>query len=381
MGTRLLIPPSTSRGRDCMKTKMKAGIIGCGNISAIYLENLKKSDTVEVVACADMVQERAAARAAEFAIANAFSVNELLAAPEIELVINLTIPGSHAAIDIAALEAGKHVYAEKPLATSLADGKHVLELAKSKNLRVGSAPDTFLGSGIQTAKAAIEAGMIGKPVAATAFMMGGGPEGWHPDPEFFYAPGGGPMLDMGPYYLTALVELMGPIDRVSASVGVQIPTRIIGAGPKAGQQIPVKTPTHLAGTIDFEQGAIATMIMSFDIQGGATLPWIEIYGTAGTLTLPDPNFFNGEVKLRRTGSDEIETLTSVFECGQNERGLGVNDMAKSILEGRSHRADGALAYHVLEAMYAFQTSSREGRHVVLESTYQYDKQLKTSELV
>ncbi|MCM2999488.1 Gfo/Idh/MocA family protein [Paenibacillus cellulositrophicus] len=347
---------------------MKAGIIGCGNISAIYLENLKKSPVVEVVAVADLVTERAQARAEEFGIANAYTVDELLGDQEIELVINLTIPGSHASIDLAALEAGKHVYAEKPLATSLQDGKRVVELAEQKGLRAGSAPDTFLGSGVQTAKAAIEAGKIGIPVAATAFMMGGGPEGWHPDPEFFYAPGGGPMLDMGPYYLTALVELLGSIRRISASVGAQIPMRTIGSGPKSGQQIQVQTPTHLAGTIDFKQGAIATMITSFDIKAGANLPWIEIYGTEGTLSLPDPNFFNGDVKLRRSGSSEWEVLTPVFESTQNERGRGVNDMVEAIRSGRKHRANGNLAYHVLEAMYAFEESSISGSHVVLESS-------------
>jgi len=347
---------------------MKAGIIGCGNISAIYLENLKKSPVVEVVAVADLVTERAQARAEEFGIANAYTVDELLGDQEIELVINLTIPGSHASIDLAALEAGKHVYAEKPLATSLQDGKRVVELAEQKGLRAGSAPDTFLGSGVQTAKAAIEAGKIGIPVAATAFMMGGGPEGWHPDPEFFYAPGGGPMLDMGPYYLTALVELLGSIRRISASVGAQIPMRTIGSGPKSGQQIQVQTPTHLAGTIDFKQGAIATMITSFDIKAGANLPWIEIYGTEGTLSLPDPNFFNGDVKLRPSGSSEWEVLTPVFESTQNERGRGVNDMVEAIRSGRKHRANGNLAYHVLEAMYAFEESSISGSHVVLESS-------------
>ncbi|OZB91925.1 Gfo/Idh/MocA family protein [Paenibacillus sp. XY044] len=349
---------------------MKAGIIGCGNISAIYLENLKKSPVVEVVAVADLVIERAQARAEEFGIANAYTVDELLGNEEIELVINLTIPGSHASIDLAALEAGKHVYAEKPLATSLQDGKRVIELAEQKGLRAGSAPDTFLGSGVQTAKAAIEAGMIGVPVAATAFMMGGGPEGWHPDPEFFYTPGGGPMLDMGPYYLTALVELLGSIRRISASVGAQIPVRTIGSGPKSGQQIQVQTPTHLAGTIDFKQGAIATMITSFDIKAGANLPWIEIYGTEGTLSLPDPNFFNGDVKLRRSGSSDWEVLTPVFESTQNERGRGVNDMVEAIRSGRKHRANGNLAYHVLEAMYAFEESSISGSHVVLASSHE-----------
>ncbi|GAB6990471.1 Gfo/Idh/MocA family protein [Paenibacillus pini] len=347
--------------------KMKAGIIGCGNISAIYLENLAKSSEVEIVACADIRLDRAKERAAEFGIASAYTPEQLLADEQIELVINLTVPSSHAAVDIAALEAGKHVYAEKPLATSLLDAKRVQELAGLKELRIGSAPDTFLGSGIQTAKAAIDAGLIGQPIAGTAFMMGEGPEGWHPDPEFFYTPGGGPMLDMGPYYLTALVELLGPVRRISASTGAQMPSRTIGSGPKSGTQIPVQTPTHLAGTIDFAKGAIVTMITSFDIKGGANLPWIEIYGTAGTLSLPDPNFFNGDVQLRRSGSEQWEVLTPMFECSQNERGLGVNDMVESIRAHKLHRANGQLAYHVLEAMYAFEKSSLAGSHIELES--------------
>ena len=190
--------------------KMKAGIIGCGNISAIYLENLKNNPVIEVVAVADLIRERAQERADEFNIANVYNVDELLQNNEIELVLNLTVPGSHAMTDLAALEAGKHVYAEKPLAISLEDGRKVVELAEEKGLYVGSAPDTFLGSGIQTARKAIEDGLIGKPVAATSFFMGGGPEAWHPNPEFFYVAGGGPMFDMGPYYLTALITLLGP---------------------------------------------------------------------------------------------------------------------------------------------------------------------------
>ncbi|MGF7048544.1 putative dehydrogenase [Paenibacillus sp. DS2015] len=351
--------------------KMKVGIIGCGNISAIYLANFKNSPVVEVIACADLISERARSRAEEFDIGNVFKVEEMLAYPEIELIVNLTLPSTHAAIDIAALEAGKHVYGEKPFATSLEDGQRVLNIADERGLRVGSAPDTFLGSGIQTVKAAIDAGMIGKPIGATCFQMSGGPEDWHPDPEFFYEPGGGPMLDMGPYYITALVELLGPIYRISASAGIQIPIRTIGSGPKKGEHIPVRTATHFSGTIDFENGAIATMIASFDIRGGSNLPWMEIYGTEGTLMVPDPNFFNGDVKLRRAGAEEWELLSPIFESAQNERGLGVNEMVESIRAGRDHRANGRLGYHVLEAMYAFQKSSLEGKHIRMESTYEY----------
>ncbi|SMF87733.1 Predicted dehydrogenase [Paenibacillus uliginis N3/975] len=353
--------------------KMKAGIIGCGNISGIYFKNLKESPLVEVVACADLVPERAQERADEFNIANVYSVEELLAQPEIELIVNLTIPASHANVDIAALEWGKHVYSEKPLAITLEEGLRVLNLADKKGLRAGCAPDTFLGSTVQTAKAAIDSGLIGRPIAATAFNMGLGPEAWHLNPEFFYAPGGGPMMDMGPYYLAAMVELLGPARRVSASAGIQIPDRTVGSGPNSGKPITVKTPTHLAGTVDFENGSILTMITSFDIFGGSGLPWMEIYGTHGTLNLTDPNYFNGDVKLSRMGSEEWELLKPVFECGKNERGLGINDMVEAIADNRDHRANARMAYHILEIMQSFQQSSLEGRHVVLQSTYRFGK--------
>ncbi|MDO3409504.1 Gfo/Idh/MocA family oxidoreductase [Saccharibacillus sp. CPCC 101409] len=349
--------------------RMKTGIIGCGNISAIYLQNLGASEWIEVTAVADRVPEKARERAAEFGVATACTVEELLADESIELVINLTIPASHAAVALAAIEAGKHVYGEKPLAVSLEDAHLVLDEAKKRNLRVGCAPDTFLGAGVTTARRAIEEGLIGRPVAGTAFMLGGGPEGWHTDPEFFYAYGGGPMFDMGPYYLTALVNLLGPIHRVSASTGIQIPDRFIGSGPKAGTPISVQTPTHLAGTLDFAGGPIVTMIMSFDVRGATELPRMEIYGTAGTLSLPDPNFFGGDVRLRRAGSDNWEKVDPVFESARNERGLGVEDMVKCIREERRHRASGELAYHVLETMHAFMRSSADSRHITLDSSY------------
>lgn len=352
---------------------MKAGIIGCGNISSIYLTNLKKSPVIEVVAVADLIMERAEARAAEFSIENVYTVDEMLNHDDIELIINLTVPGSHALTNIAALQAGKHVYGEKPFTISLEDGRKVLELAAEKRLYVGCAPDTFMGSGIQTSIHAISSGMIGTPVAVTAFFMGAGPESWHPDPEFFYAYGGGPMLDMGPYYLTALVKMLGPIRRVSASTGIQIPDRTIGSGPKQGQKLVVQTPTHLAGTIDFVNGAIGTMITSFDIRGGSNLPLIEVHGTEGTLQVPDPNFFNGVVKLRKSGSEEWEIVEPVFESEQNERGMGLNQMVEAIWNQVPAEASGQLGYHVLEAMHAFERSSLEGKHVLLESTLQESK--------
>ncbi|MFR9708572.1 Gfo/Idh/MocA family protein [Paenibacillus sp. MB22_1] len=346
-------------------TDIQIGIIGCGNISPAYLRHLAKSDRLKVVALADQFPEKARERAEEFGIENVFTVEEMLRHPKIDLILNLTVPSSHAAINIAALEHGKHVYVEKPLAIHLEDASRMLELAAARHLRVGCAPDTFLGAGLETARKAIQDGLIGRPAAASAFMVSGGPESWHPNPEFFYAEGGGPMFDMGPYYLTALVQLLGPIRRISGSAGSQIPERTIGSGPKAGTPIPVHTPTHYSATLDFVGGAIGTLVTSFDVRGGSMLPRIEIYGTEGTLEVPDPNWFTGEVKLRRAGEETWETLPPVFASGDNERGRGIEEMVQAIQEGREHRASGKLAYHVLEAMHAVARSSKEGRHILL----------------
>ncbi|WP_410768209.1 Gfo/Idh/MocA family protein [Fontibacillus sp. BL9] len=348
-------------------TKMKVGIIGCGNISPAYLRNLENSDVIKIHALADLLPEKAKERAREFGIANVCTVEEMLMHPEIGIILNLTIPASHASINMSALGSGKHVYVEKPLSISLADAKATLDMASANQLRVGCAPDTFLGAGIETARRAIREGFIGKPVAATAFMMGAGPEGWHPNPEFFYAEGGGPMFDMGPYYLTALVNLLGPVTHISATVASPLPERTIGSGPRAFETIPVRTATHYSGTLSFAGGAVGTMVTSFDIVGGSSLPWIEIYGTEGSLSLPDPNYFDGDVKIRRSGSEQWETLPPVFMSGPNERGRGLEDMARAISAGHEHRANGMVAYHVLEAMHAFERSSREGSRIELVS--------------
>jgi predicted dehydrogenase len=347
--------------------KVKAGIIGTGNISGIYFQNGSRFESLEIVACADIDVERANAKGAEYGVRGC-SVEELLADPEIEMVINLTIPKAHAPVNLQALEAGKHVYVEKPLAVTCGEGREVLELAGRKGLLVGSAPDTFLGGGIQTCIKLIEEGAIGTPIGATAFMMSGGHESWHPSPEFYYQAGGGPMFDMGPYYLTALVAMLGPIRRVTGSARISFPERTITSQPKAGTVIPVEVPTHIAGVIDFESGPVATIITSFDVKGGSTLPRIEVYGSDGTLVVPDPNTFGGPVQLSRAGAREWIEVPLTHGYTGNSRGVGAADMAKAIRTGRPYRANGALAYHVLEAMHGFHAASEEGRHYVMAST-------------
>lgn len=350
-----------------MKSTVKIGVIGCGNISPIYMKAGKRFEILDIVACADLIPERAEARAAEFGVPRACSVQELLADPEIEIVVNLTIPNAHASVSMAALEAGKSVYSEKPMAVDRDDGRRILEKAQEKGLLVGGAPDTFLGGGIQTCRKLIDDGWIGEPVAATAFMMGHGHESWHPDPEFYYKVGGGPMFDMGPYYLTALVNLVGPVRRVTGSARITFPERTITSQPKYGTKIEVEVPTHVAGILDFKNGAVGTIITSFDVWG-AQLPRIEIYGSEGSLSVPDPNTFGGPVHIRHAGSKEWQEVPVVYGYTDNSRGLGVADMACALRSGRAYRANGRLTYHVLDIMAAFHDASREGWHVELGST-------------
>jgi predicted dehydrogenase len=346
--------------------KTKIGIVGCGNISAVYFKAGQWLDILDVVACADIVPERAKARATEFNVPRACTVQELLADPEIEIVVNLTIPIAHAEVGMAALEAGKSVYNEKPLAITREDGRKMLDLARAKGVLVGCAPDTFMGAGLQTCRKLIEDGAIGVPVAATAFMMGHGHESWHPDPEFYYKAGGGPMFDMGPYYVTALVSLMGPVRRVTGSARITFPERTITSKPKSGTKITVDVPTHVAGVMDFDNGAIGTLVTSFDVWSHH-MPNIEIYGTEGSLGVPDPNGFGGPVLLRRAGEKEWTEVPYTHIYAEQSRGLGVADMAYALRSGRPHRASGQLAYHVLDIMHAFHDASREGRHIELTS--------------
>jgi predicted dehydrogenase len=345
----------------------RVGLIGTGNISGIYLENGKLFENIEIVACADMFVDRAQAKAQQYGVPKACSVDELLADPTIEIVINLTIPKAHGEVALAVLEAGKHVYNEKPLALSREEARRMLDLAAAKGLRVGCAPDTFLGAGLQTCRQLIDQGVIGEPVAATAFMMSHGPESWHPDPEFFYQPGAGPMFDMGPYYLTALTTLIGPVRRVTGSARITFPERTITSKPKYGTPIQVNTPTHVVGVMDFAQGTVATLITSFDVWS-ANLPRIEIYGSEGSMSVPDPNTFNGPVLVRRAGEQEWREMPLTHGYAKNSRGLGVADMAQAIRSGRPHRASGELAYHVLDLMHSFHDASREGHHIGMSSS-------------
>jgi len=346
---------------------VKVGIIGCGAISEIYLQVNKTFEILDIVACADLVPERAAAKAEEHGIPKACSVEELLADPGIEIVVNLTVPKAHAEVALKALEAGKCVHNEKPLTVTREDGRKMLALAQKKGLLVGGAPDTFMGAGLQTCRKLIDDGWIGDPVGATGFMLCPGHEYWHPSPEFYYEIGGGPMFDMGPYYLTALISMIGPVASVTASAKSTYPERTIFSEPKKGKKVPVETPTHIAGILNFACGAVATLVTSFDVWG-TTLPSIEIYGTQGSLLVPDPNGFGGVVKVKRMGLASWQEVPLSHGYAENSRGIGVADMAYALRTGRKHRANGEMAYHVLDVMHAFLDASEQRKYIDLESS-------------
>lgn len=345
----------------------KVGVVGCGNISGVYLQAGRRFEILDVVACTDLDMEKARAKAEEFQVPRACTPEELLADPEIEIVVNITTPDAHAEVALAAIEAGKNVHNEKPLAVTREDGRRMLQEAEARGLRVGCAPDTFLGGGQQTCRKLIDDGAIGEPVAAVAFMTGHGHESWHPDPEFFYQPGGGPMFDMGPYYLTALINLIGPVRRVTGSAQTTFPERTITSQPKYGAKIKVNTPTHIVGVMDFECGAVGTIVTSYDVWA-AELPRIQVYGTEGSLSVPDPNGFGGPVRIWRPDSDGWQEVPHTHGYTENSRGIGVADMAYALRSGRAHRTSGELAYHVLDVMQAFLDASEAGTHIELSST-------------
>jgi predicted dehydrogenase len=356
---------------------VRTAVIGCGNISSIYLENAAKWDILDLRACANRTLSRAQSQAAKYHVPQAVPIAEVLADPEIELIINLTTPDVHAEIGLAALRAGKSVYNEKPLAVRREDARLLLAEAGARGLRVGCAPDTFLGGGLQTCRQLIDAGEIGAPVGATAFMFIQGPEAWHPDPGFLYQVGAGPLFDIGPYYLTALISVLGPIRRVTGSARTTYPERTIGSGPQKGQTISVETPTHIASILDFASGPVATLVTSFDVavSAGAALnlydvggALLEVQGTDGTLSMPDPNRFGGPVRMRRSGETDWREIPLTHAHTGNERCLGVADLAYALRTGRPHRANGELAYHVLDAMHAVLEASSSGRHVELTSS-------------
>ncbi len=345
--------------------KVKVGIIGCGNIFNQYIKGCRAFDILEVAACADIVHSAAEAKGQEHGIPKVLTIEQLLQDPEISIIVNLTVPQAHAAVSLAAIAAGKHVYSEKPLAINTEDGRQILGAAEEKRVLVGCAPDTFLGGGLQTCRKLIDDGAIGEPVAASAFMISHGPESWHPNPSMFYLKGAGPLFDMGPYYLTALISFLGPVQRLAALTRTSFPERIATSKARYGERLQVEVPTHVTGSLEFASGPLATMIITFDVWS-SNVPRIEIYGSEGTLVVPDPNTFGGPVRLRRMGESEWSEvpLTHSADVG---RGIGVADMAHALQSGRSHRASGAMAYHVLELMEAFEESSQGGRHIQIKS--------------
>jgi predicted dehydrogenase len=348
-----------------MTEQLGIGLIGCGTISPAYLKAAPHFPMLAIRGLADVNMAAAEARAAEFGL-KAMTVEALLADPSIDIVINLTIPKVHVEVGLRALAAGKHVHSEKPLGVTTAEARRLVDAAGRAGLRLGCAPDTFLGGGQQTCRALLDEGAIGQAVGGTAFFMCPGHERWHPAPAFYYHHGGGPMLDMGPYYITSLVNLLGPVARVAGVASMMRTSRVIISQPLAGQVIEVEVPTHVAGTLHFVSGAVISIAMSFDVPKHKHLP-LELYGTEGAMIIPDPNHFGGQIELARTGGEwENVAMRHAYGDG-NYRILGVADMAQAILENRPHRASGALAYHVLEVMEAFERSSVSGQFVTIES--------------
>lgn len=336
------------------------GIVGLGVISAQYLATLSDHPDVRIVATADLDHARAEEIANGIDGCRALSVDDLVADPAVQTVLNLTVPAAHAEIASRALAAGKDVFGEKPLAATLADARRIV--GERGALWLGCAPDTVLGTGVQTARAALEAGAIGRPLAATATWVSAGHEAWHPHPDFYYLQGGGPLLDMGPYYLTTLFHLLGPVARVSGASSRPRDTRTIASGPRAGEVIPVEVDTHVTGVLEHVGGAVSTVTFSFDAPVSDAAP-IEVYGETGTLSVPDPNLFDGEVRVRAGRQDEWHAVTERAGYEHAGRGIGILDRIRT----GSDRTDAAIALHVLEVMTALQESARTGTRVEIET--------------
>lgn len=342
------------------------GIIGAGTISKTYLENLTSFPDVEVLAIGDIVTEAARAKADEFGIGTHGGPEAVLEHDGVELVINLTIPAVHAEVATSAIEAGKHVFNEKPLALDRVAAKALLEAADAAGLRVGCAPDTFLGSGLQEARKIIDRGDIGQPLSALTLMQSPGPESWHPNPAFLFQEGAGPLFDIGPYYFTALVQIFGGVDSVAAIGSKSREQRVIGSGPKAGETFDVTVPTHISAAARFAGGQSSQTILSFDSAARRVL--FEVNGTEGTLAVPDPNNFDGAVKIIHRTDEDWQTVASTE--ARSTRGTGALDLARAIREDRPHRASGALAYHVLDVMESVSEAATSGNYVSLDSEVQ-----------
>jgi len=362
----------------------RVGMIGCGRVSDTYFRNCAAFDGLEIVACASLSIEESRAKARQHGIAKACHVDEVLADPTIDCVLNLTVPAAHAEISQAALTAGKHVYAEKPFVTVPGDGRELLALATERRLTIGNAPDTFLGGRWQTVRKLVDQGAIGKPTAVSAFVPTHGTERHNPDPDFYYQVGGGPLLDLGPYYLTAMVFCLGPIARVAGLSRRTFDERAIENGPRCGFMMPVEVDTHCLGLIEFESGVIGQTMLSFDVWDSET-PRLEIYGEEGTICIPDPdpvhgaNIFGGDVWIRTretarwthqprpTGRDRWQVAVNSHRFNNDSRGIGLLDLAFAVRDNRQPRASGELAFHVLEVMAGMLSSPETGKFVEIES--------------
>ncbi len=354
----------------------RVGIIGCGNIAPVYVRTLQQLGWVEVAQFADGMPGRAEEFATSYG-GRAVSVDEMLSDPTIEAIVNLTPAHAHAAVTRLVLQAGKPVFSEKPLGIDFEEGKALIALAADRGVRIGCAPDTFLGAGLQAARAAIDKGLIGEPLAANAFMLGFGPEWWHPNPEIFYGAGAGPLFDMGPYYLTALTTLLGPAVSVSASARISSAERIVHAKGRVGDRIGVTAPTHVSSIINFANGAIGTLVTSFDVKASRYRN-IEIYGSEATLSVPDPNTFGGPLRMRSIIADDWRDLPLPTPNIPQQRGIGLADMLSATRHGRAHRASGELALHVLELMAGALTSSETGTRYQCTTTVEVTAPMRFS---
>jgi predicted dehydrogenase len=343
---------------------MKIGIVGCGVISKHYVENSSAFDAFELVACADLDPAFAEALAADTGL-EAVSVDELIADPALDAVLNLTPPAAHVPVTMAALAAGKHVYTEKPLATQAADAAALVAEAERRGLLLGCAPDIFLGGAYQAARGLIDEGAIGEPVAVSAAMLVGGADAWHPSPEQFFQDGAGPLLDMGPYYLSVIVALLGPISRVAGFAKTLTPERSIAVGPRAGGRFSPTTPTHVSAALELESGATANLVASFEATDRYVCD-LEIHGREGVLALPDPNSFEGPLRIRRNRG-EWEELPYSSRGAREARGIGLNDLAEAVAEGRAPRASGLLAAHVVDVARSVLAAAAEGETIDVTS--------------
>ena len=360
---------------------LKIGMVGVGNISGIYLKNIHETfKEIELKGICDLIPERAENAKKQYPELVIYKdMYELFEDEEIDIVLNITRPYQHFEVSKQALLHGKHVYSEKPLGASFEEGLELVRIAEEKGLMIGGAPDTFLGAGIQTCRKLIDSGVIGKPIGAAANMLGRGPEPWHPDPEFFYKYGGGPMMDMGPYYITALINLLGGAKSLTGVTGRSFDTRVIGSGEYQGQKIDVEVDTHITGIIEFESGAIGTITTSFDVINPGVYN-IEIYGTEGTLVVPDPNCFDGDIILRHVKDSGEHHIPLMFDYQENSRALGLADMAKALETGRAPRESYKQTLHVLEILTGFTKSSKLRKTIELTTKFEREAPMLIPEL-